>query len=112
MNLTELRNKAQQGTLAFAETIAFIDTHYQYRPSRFVNGEVVSEPGKNEGSCKIFAFAQLQAFSEQETLNCFGDYYRADVLLHPEGSDHANIRQFMKTGWAGIQFDTEPLTAK
>ncbi|HET8707693.1 MAG TPA: HopJ type III effector protein [Pseudomonadales bacterium] len=112
MLLSELRAKAQQGTLTFAETIAFIEANYHYQPARLVNGEVVSEPGKNEGSCKIFAFARLNQLSEAETLQCFGDYYRVDVLQHPDAGDHANIRQFMKTGWAGIQFDAQPLTQR
>ena len=109
MTLAELRHKAAQNTLSFQETIAFVQANYQYRPSRFLNGDVVNDAGKNEGSCKIFALAKLNQFSEAETLQCFGDYYRVDVLQHPEASDHANIRQFMKTGWTGIQFDQEAL---
>ncbi len=29
-----------------------------------------------------------------------------------ESDDHANIRNFMKTGWAGIQFEGEVLKEK
>ena len=34
----------------------------------------------------------------------FGDYYRKDVLEHPDGTDHANIRAFMEVGWDGVKF--------
>lgn len=100
----------------FNEVIDGIAEHYDYSPSRFTNGVdedvVINEAGTNEGSCKIFAFAQLNALSEAETLACFGHYYREDVLQHPEGTDHANIRNFMRHGWAGIQFDHPALAGR
>ncbi|WP_188863865.1 HopJ type III effector protein, partial [Aliivibrio fischeri] len=46
------------------------------------------------------------------TLACFGQYYRHDVLENPQGDDHQNIRNFMVTGWAGVQFKTQALQAK
>ena len=102
--------------VSFSETMDIIAKHYEYRPSRFINGcdenRVINEAGSNEGSCKIFAFGLLNKLSEQETLACFGDYYRIDVLQHPEYTDHGNIRQFMKHGWAGIHFDQPALTAR
>ena len=108
--------KTQPEAIIFDEVMAFIADHYHYTPTRFRNGEgkniVVNEAGKNEGSCKIFAFAQLNGLSEQETMACFGSYYRDDVLAHPEGQDHANIRTFMQHGWAGIQFDGDALVAR
>jgi hypothetical protein len=45
-------------------------------------------------------------------LACFGTYYRDDVLANPEGSDHGNIRNFMKTGWAGVSLPEGVLTVK
>ncbi len=93
----------------FDEVIAVISDFYQYTPVRFVNGDTVNEQGTNEGSCKIFAFAQLNKLSEKETLACFGKYYREDVLEHPQATDHANIRNFMKSGWSGISFDSPAL---
>ncbi|MGD8742787.1 MAG: HopJ type III effector protein [Granulosicoccaceae bacterium] len=102
-------------TIRFSDVIEVIDKHYQYTPTRFSNGAgetaIVNEAGCNEGSCKIFAFARLQQLSEQQTLNCFGDYYRKDVLEHPDAHDHANIRNFMQYGWVGINFDTSALQA-
>jgi HopJ type III effector protein len=34
-----------------------------------------------------------------------------DVLENPEATNHQNIRNFMKTGWAGISFEGTALTA-
>ncbi len=110
------RLASQSASIQFDETMAQIATHYDYQPCRFTNGEgdamAVNEAGTNEGSCKIFAFAQLHELSKEATLALFGAFYRDDVLQHPEASDHANIRHFMKTGWAGIAFDGNALQAK
>lgn len=99
-------------SIAFADVIAYIAQHYDYHPTRFTNGEVVNEAGKNEGSCKIFAFAQLHGLGELDTLALFGQYYRDDVLKNPSGSDHANIRTFMQHGWKGVHFDGVALKPK
>lgn len=108
--------RSNPDSVEFEEVIAFIAENYAYRPTRFSNGNgddaVINEAGTNEGSCKIFAFAQLNGLSDAETLACFGHYYRDDVLKHPEGSDHANIRVFMRYGQAGISFDGLALIAK
>ena len=99
--------------ISFDEVIATIKENYQYTPTRFSNGlgeaRVINEVGQNEGSCRIFAFARLHDLSETETLNCFGKFYREDVLGNPAGNDHTNIRNFMRDGWAGIVFDGEVL---
>ena len=102
--------------LEFEETMALIEAHYTYTPARFSNGldsdAVVNEAGSNEGSCKIFAFAQLNSLNADQTLACFGRFYRSDVLQNPDGNDHANIRNFIRHGWAGICFEQPALTAK
>jgi hypothetical protein len=108
--LEKLRNSPE--SIAFNDTMAVIEEAYTFTPASFTNGSVVNEAGQNSGSCKLFAFAKLHGLSEQETLACFGAYYREDVLKHPEASDHQNIRSFMKSGWAGIKFEQMPLTAK
>ncbi len=54
----------------------------------------------------------MHDLNEQQTLACFGDYYRIDVLQHPEAQDHQNIRNFIQFGWSGIQFDNQALTEK
>lgn len=108
--LTQL--KTQPETTEFADVIATIEANYDYQPAAFKNGETFNAAGENGGSCKIFAFAQLQQLSPSETLHCFGDYYRKDVLENPEGSDHANIRNFIRFGWEGIAFESNALTEK
>ncbi len=104
------------GLVSFDETIAIITENYDYQATQFSNGLndqlLVNLAGTNEGSCKIFAFAQIQRLDQQQTLNLFGDYYRQDVLNNPNGSGHQNIRSFMKYGWDGIRFDGVALTAK
>lgn len=96
----------------FDDTIAVIDTHYEFAPTAFQNGLLKNAAGQNSGSCKLFSFALLQQLSEAQTLACFGDYYRIDVLHHRDGQDHQNIRNFMQYGWAGITFDGNALTKK
>ncbi|MCL9775785.1 HopJ type III effector protein [Vibrio methylphosphonaticus] len=98
--------------IMFEQTMQVIDEHFDFNPVSFVNGETENQAGQNNGSCKIFAFAQIQGLGESSTLACFGQFYRDDVLKNPNGSDHANIRNFIQHGWAGIQFDGVALTEK
>ena len=100
------------GEIQFKDAIAFIDEHYDFTPTKFTNGNTVNEADQNNGSCKVFSFAKLNALSKDETLALFGDFYRTDVLQNPEGNDHQNIRQFMQHGWDGVQFETLALSAK
>ncbi|RTE66396.1 type III effector [Amphritea opalescens] len=102
----------QPANIDFEDTIAVITANYDYTPTRFINGQLINEAGTNEGSCKIFAFAQLNKLSEQQTLNCFGRFYHQDVLAHPNGNDHGNIRNFMAQGWSAVTFDQAPLITK
>ncbi len=99
-------------SIAFNDTIATIDATYDFTPTAVSNGALRSEAGQNSGSCKIFSFATLNKLSAQQTLHCFGDYYRKDVLGNPDGAHHQNIRNFMKNGWAGIKFEGEALKPK
>jgi hypothetical protein len=99
-------------SIAFDDTMATVDVSYEFTPASFTNGDVKNEAGQNSGSCKLFAFALLNRLSEAQTLACFGAYYRDDVLKRPEGTDHQNIRNFMKHGWAGVKFDRMPLQPK
>ncbi|WP_294264800.1 HopJ type III effector protein [uncultured Chryseobacterium sp.] len=98
--------------IQFKDVIAFIDEHYDFTLTKFTNGNAVNEAGQNNGSCKVFSFAQLNDLSKQETLNLFGEFYREDVLKNPEGTDHQNIRNFMQTGWEGISFEGKALKRK
>lgn len=99
-------------TIEFKDVIAFIDEHYDFTPTKFTNGNTVNDAGQNNGSCKIFSFAKLNDLSKEETLNLFGEFYRDDVLKNPEGSDHQNIRNFMKSGWDGVSFEGKALSRK
>ena len=99
-------------SITFNDTIAVIDANYDFIPSAFRNGEMRNEAGQNNGSCKVFSFAKLHLLTPQQTLHCFGSYYRDDVLKHPQGSDHRNIRNFIKTGWDGIVIEGSALTLK
>jgi hypothetical protein len=118
MTLTNFIDRIIQGEqpISFHETIVVITENYFYQPTEFSNGLgkdiVVNPPGTNEGSCKIFAFAKLHRLTKEQTLSLFGDYYRTDVLQSPQGTNHQNIRNFMKYGWEGVQFAGEALAIK
>lgn len=108
--------KTTPSKVEFTAVIDAIDASYDFTPTQFVNGlgpdAATNEAGTNNGSCRVLAFAQLHSLSEEQTLHCFGEYYRKDVLENPEGNDHANIRNFMRDGWKGLSFAQPALTAK
>lgn len=99
-------------TVNFADTMAVIEALYDFTPTAFRNGELENAAGQYSGSCKLFAFAGLQGLNKEETLACFGDYYRKDVLGNPQGTEHGNIRNFMQYGWDGIRYEAPPLKPK
>lgn len=99
-------------TIEFAEVMATIEEQYDFIPTAFQNGETHNQAGQNSGSCKLFSFAKLQGFSQTQTLACFGAFYRHDVLGNPAGTDHQNIRNFIKFGWQGITFEGDALSLK
>lgn len=98
--------------VAFTDTMAVVEALYDFTPTAFQNGDLHNEAGQNSGSCKLFSFAKLQNFSVEQTLTCFGDFYRKDVLENPDATNHQNIRNFIKTGWEGISFEGTALTEK
>jgi HopJ type III effector protein len=114
MSITSFLEKLKQAPndISFSETIAVIEENYDFTPTPFCNGTQHNAAGENSGSCKLFAFAQLQNLLQPETLACFGAYYFEEVLRDPEGTNHQNIRNFIKTGWHGIQFEGEALVLK
>ena len=99
-------------SISFTDTMSVIENNYDFTPCEFTNGTLTNEANQNNGSCKIFAFAKLNNISAELTLQCFGDYYRKDVLQHPEADDHQNIRNFINSGWSGITFNSTALSAK
>jgi len=110
MLLEQLKNNAD--SIEFNEVMAYIDVHYEFIPTKFSNGTTVNEANQNNGSCKVFSFAKLHQLTKEETLKLFGAFYREDVLNHPAGNDHQNIRNFMQYGWEGIVFEGNALTEK
>lgn len=114
MNIEQFLNtlKTTPNSINFETTMEVIDRYFTHTPSGFHNGNLYNSAEQNQGSCKLLAFAKNQQLTPQQTLDCFGQYYREDVLEHPQGDNHQNIRNFMKSGWAGVKFDQEPLTPK
>jgi len=110
MNLKTLIERIRNNdTVLFSDTMEIINNNYIYHESEFSNGvdnKVINKAGENEGSCKTFAFAKLHNFSQQQTLELFGEHYRG-VLLDPDGISHQNIRQFIKYGWEAVEFQRE-----
>lgn len=111
--LTQINNDED---VSFDDTMRVIADNYHYTEAEFSNGsgqdKLINAAGTNEGSCKIFAFAQLEQLTQAQTLALFGDFYRKDVLKDLSGTGHQNIRNFMLSGWDGIHFNTPALTAK
>lgn len=95
----------------FEQSIALIDRAYLFTPTAFKNGDVYNKAGENSGSCKILAFGQLHQLSEAQTLFLFGDFYR-HVLATPAATDHQNIRNFIRHGWDGVEFEGQPLALR
>lgn len=114
MSIDSFLEKLKQtpNSIAFSETIAVIEENYNFTPTTFNNGTQHNVAGENSGSCKLFSFAKLQNLSQAETLACFGAYYFEEVLSDLEGKNHQNIRNFIKSGWNGIQFEGEALVLK
>lgn len=111
--MTAEQFKARLGTPKhrFADTLAFIEQHYQYEPSGFRNGPVQNSAEQNQGSCKVLAMALDQGLTDDQTLQCFAEHYQA-VLASPDGNEHTNIRALMQHGLAGVLFERQPLTRR
>ncbi len=109
--LETLLASLKSGKTPFAKVLEFIDTNYQHQPTAFKNGDAYNEATQNQGSARVFSFAQLNNLSAEDTLCLFAEHYKA-VLDTPQGTDHQNIRQFMAHGWGGIVFEGEALKIK
>jgi hypothetical protein len=106
-----LLDDLKTNSISFSDVIARIESQYQHVPTAFKNGTVYNEAAQNQGSAKVFAFAQLRGLSAEDTLYLFAEHYQS-VLAHPESEDHQNIRQFMVHGWDGIKFEGMALREK
>lgn len=111
MNTSTYLEKVKQAPelLDFSELMQVIETEYSFTPTAFKNGSLENAENENLGSCKLFSFAKIHGLTVDETLACFGSYYREDVLQHPDATDHQNIRNFINSGWDGIVFEGEAL---
>jgi hypothetical protein len=109
--ITTLLNNLKANSIAFKDVIEFIETRYQHTPTAFKNGDTYNEAIQNQGSAKVFTFAQINNLSKEDTLTLFAEHYQA-VLNTPDATDHQNIRQFMAHGWPGIAFEGQALVAK
>ena len=107
----ELLAQLNNAEAKFADVIAFIEARYTHTPTAFQNGQQANAAHENQGSAKVFSFAQLNGLNQAQTLSLFAEHY-ASVLATPEATDHQNIRQFMLNGWDGITFEGQALTAK
>jgi len=114
-DMSAFRERLTTGENQFSETLALVEKWYDLTPTAFKNGlddkAVENAQGQNEGSLKVFALGRLNGFTPEQALASFGEHYR-DVVATPDGDDHQNIRQFMRHGWAGIQFEHAPLKLK
>ena len=113
MTIQQFKKKLKESptTITFAETLEVIENHYHFIPTGFTNGNLKNNAGENTGSCKIFAFAKHQTFTEKATLFCFGEHYQ-NVLEDDNGSSHQNIRNFKKTGFEGLSFESQAFSLK
>ena len=101
----------KDGSVKFADVLAFIEARYQHTPTAFQNGAQFNAATENQGSAEVCSFAKLGGLNQRDALKLFAEHY-ASVLATPEASDHQNIRQFMQNGWDGVKFEGEALTAK
>lgn len=106
-----LLEKLKQNELFFSQVLDFINAHYQHQPTAFKNGDAFNDETQNQGSARVFAFAQLNNVSKEDTLWLFAEHYQS-VLENPNVTDHQNIRQFIQHGWPGISFKGQALLAK
>ncbi len=109
--LAQLFTSLKANTINFNHVIEFIEARYQHINTAFKNGDAYNQATQNQGSAKVFAFANLHQLSAPNTLYLFAEHYQA-VLSSPTATDHQNIRQFMLCGWEGIAFEGEVLVEK
>jgi len=90
--------------ITFEEVTKLLDEHYESALCEFQNGGLTNKPGENQGSANVLSYAALSNLDDESTLKLWGQYYR-DVKNTPSGTDHQNIRNFIKSGWNGVKFE-------
>lgn len=111
MTRTEFVQRLGRPEHRFADTLAFIDDAYRFTPSAFDNGTLHNQESENQGSCRVLAMAIDTGLTDEQALECFAEHYQA-VLADPEGSAHGNIRALLRSGLAGVRFQTFPLVRR
>lgn len=100
----EFAEKIKAGAqVTLAESLKVIDDNYEYFAVPFKNGDVENPANVNIGSAKIFSFGLMTKMDVDSVLRMFGEIYRD---LKPDGTDHANVRAFIKNGWSGVEFNS------
>lgn len=97
--------------VVFSDVMSAIDAAFAFTPCAFDNGGQSNSADENQGSCKVFAFAQHAHLDKEKTLRLFAEHYQS-VLDDPQGSAHGNIRAFMQSGWDGVTLHGNPLTPR
>lgn len=90
--------------LMLEDVLEMINAHYETQLLEYSVGNIVNKQGENEATGLILSYAALSNMNKETTLKLWGQYYR-DVLKNPNGTDHANIREFMKNGWNSVPFE-------
>ena len=72
--LQTLITTLKQNSMPFSEVIEFIEKRYNHQPTAFKNGDTYNEATQNQGSAKVFAFAQLNKLSAADTLYLFAEH--------------------------------------
>ena len=103
--------KLNNNEIIFADVLAFIDDNYNYTPTAFTNGNQENTIDQNQGSAKVLAFAQLNDYTENDTLKLFAEHYKA-VIETKKKKKKNNRSQFMQNGWNGVSFENDVLTKK
>ena len=58
----------------FKDIIAYIDENYDFTPTKFINGNTTNEANQNNGSCKVFSFAQQKIYQKNKHFNFLGNF--------------------------------------
>lgn len=109
--VTKVLAALNAGQTDFAGVLAHIDEHYTHTPTAFKNGAQYNTVTENQGSARVLYFAKLNNLSKEDTLNLFAEHYK-NVLDNPGATNHQNIRQFMQSGWEGVEFEGTVLLLK
>ncbi len=96
----ELLAQVEAGSAAFADVIAFIEAHYNHTPTAFKNGQQNNAATENQGSAKVFSFAQLKGLDQAQRIRLWKQSVAESQRLGDEFLEMVekqNFPQFMQT---------------